>query len=767
MICGAAPLINIDLLLVKAANATISSYSQGDIIGFGWYPQNKITDSDTIAALNAKDGEWISYGYYSGTGDPDDGNMVSGDYMRYKDVVYGSNKYRGVVFDTYRPCNTSDTTSTSADTYQDDNSYTCGNVYWFRYEPIEWRVLDPDTGMIMAETILDSQAYNNYILYGGTDEYGYNAHWGDSSKTYYANNYANSSIREWLNEDFYNIAFSTAQQEIIEYTTLDNSAHSESYSAYDSVSTTDKIYLLSWDDVLNTEYGFSSDYSDYDIARMAQGSDYAKSQGLRVSLTSSNYYGNSWWWLRTPAFFNSWACCVDYNGFANYSGDGVNCDGVGVRPALNLNTTAEIFQCEVTEVGNASTGGTTSEDIYNLGEETYCFENFGDSDSKGGHCFGMSMTSSAYYIGELDITDVGGNETNDLYTLSLTNKVKAPICKYQAIQGSYSVNATVAGGCYYKNSYYDIVSDWNAVVDYVENHNYDNKGILQIGFRKDGEGGHAINFLHYEEVDGQPRIYAYDNNFPDRETYFYQDSNGDIRQAPSQTFSGTIDCIALRDVSKYFGTVDNFDSTRYIYADRDVISVTGVKVYPIDVDGESGERVVFEIPANVDRITITPLVNNADFVYLDEEYSFGTVNDDTVAVFKLASNNENSTQSPEMTIISKSDIASVSIKTPSTTTISYGDAIILHADAVNLPAGAHIEWTSNNGNFDMSVSSDGKTCKISPSSSGSSTITATIYDASGNAVSKDEQTMTSKAGFFDKLVAFFKGLFGLTKTIER
>ena len=109
----------------------------------------------------------------------------------------------------------------------------------------------------------------------------------------------------------------------------------------------------------------------------------------------------------------------------------------------------------------------------------------------------------------------------------------------------------------------------------------------------------------------------------------------------------------------------------------------------------------------------------------------------------------------------------VDVRNPSTTTISYGDAIILHADVTGtLPAGATIKWTSSNGNFDMDVSSDGTTCKISPSSSGDTTFTATVYDADGNAVSADEQTMTSKAGFFQKIIAFFKKLFGLTKTIS-
>ena len=109
-----------------------------------------------------------------------------------------------------------------------------------------------------------------------------------------------------------------------------------------------------------------------------------------------------------------------------------------------------------------------------------------------------------------------------------------------------------------------------------------------------------------------------------------------------------------------------------------------------------------------------------------------------------------------------------SIRNPSNTNISYGDSIILHNDlSETLPSGWSIKWTASNENFDMDVSVDGNMCIISPKKSGNTTFTATVYDAKGNSVSSDEQVMTSKAGFFDKIIAFFKKLFGLTKTIPQ
>lgn len=404
--------------------------------------------------------------------------------------------------------------------------------------------------------------------------------------------------------------------------------------------------------------------------------------------------------------------------------------------------------------------------IYNLGEETYSFDNFGDSDSFGGHCFGMSMTSSAYYTGELDTNIVGVSSAQYINGLSLTAVVKEPICKYQDIQGSYSLGATVAGGSYYKTRQYNINSDWNEVVNYVKSHEYDNRGALQIGYRKNNQGGHAINFLRYEEVNGQPRIYAYDNNFPDTEVYFYKDANGDIKQAPYSTFSGSIDCIALRSVTTYFNIIDSYDSTRCIVANRDTIVVDGASTYPIDGDIEMGERVVFEIPANLEQVTIVPLVEDASFTYLDEEYSFENADENTVGILRLATADDTSNTLPELTVYDKSEIAQAEIRNPSITTISYGDSIVLHADVTEaLPEGWRIEWSADNGNFSYSVSDDGTTCTITPSSSGDTTFTLKVFDAQNNEISSDTQKMTSKAGFFDKIIAFFKKIFGLTKIL--
>lgn len=111
----------------------------------------------------------------------------------------------------------------------------------------------------------------------------------------------------------------------------------------------------------------------------------------------------------------------------------------------------------------------------------------------------------------------------------------------------------------------------------------------------------------------------------------------------------------------------------------------------------------------------------------------------------------------------------IDIQTPSVTEISYGDTILLHAAlSESLPDGAYIKWEINNSNFTIQPSSDGSTCKLTPQNNGNSEIRVYITDEDGNVIGgNDVQIMVSKAGFFQKIIAFFKKIFGMTKNIPQ
>ena len=298
-----------------------ASYKTGNKFFYGTYPQSKVEDTDLIDALNAllnEDG-WVSYGYYSGTGIWDDGQMKPSDFMKYQDAVIEGEKYRAVTFSSFRPVSGGYAPDAS-ESPQYENGYNTDTVYWFRFEPIEWRVLDPDEGIVVCNSTIDGQTFNNYIL--GYDGVCY----GNPEKTYRANDYANSSIRTWLNDDFINTAFASSQQENIKVTELDNSCPQD--ANYNSATTNDKIFLLSYNEVTNSAYGFNSDADSQDDARKMTPTDYAMCQGIYKAPN-----GNSFWWLRSPLSSSYCAYGVDNKGCATT----FDLTLYGVCPAMRLN----------------------------------------------------------------------------------------------------------------------------------------------------------------------------------------------------------------------------------------------------------------------------------------------------------------------------------------------------------------------------------------------------------------------------------------------
>lgn len=322
------------ILVNKAAAA---DYKAGETVEFGSYPQTDVS-ADLGGVLGGQEGEWISYNYYTGTGEPD-GQMKPDDIMLYKDVVYEGVKYRGVKIRYSRP-NNSIGEAQYYGTNQDANGYIYGITYWFRYDPIKWRVLDPDKGLLLSEVILDSQPFNNYILWkdvNGNGEKDSDEYFGSEDCTYYACNYTESSVRKWLNDDFYNTAFSESQKAGILPTENDHNAIYDDYAQYTTESTVDNVFLMSYRETRNKAYGFT-DSNISDKTRYCSGTAYARSQGLHVC-GPSPFVGNmfadySEWLLRSPFAGSNRATIISYDGslgllsysYLNY----------GIRPCIRI-----------------------------------------------------------------------------------------------------------------------------------------------------------------------------------------------------------------------------------------------------------------------------------------------------------------------------------------------------------------------------------------------------------------------------------------------
>ncbi|MGN0768811.1 MAG: DUF6273 domain-containing protein [Christensenellales bacterium] len=294
----------------------------GDTIYFGEYPQTQVSDETLSAALTASAGElptgensrnWTSYRYYK--------YGQASDYMWYIDLKYNGEKYRGVYFEKNRSFKTmGDDEDYANERYLDEATdaewasrgieveFKKNNVYWFKYEPIAWRILEEKDGkaFLLCEKAIDAQAFCDEVRF--TDEEEYNGNSNAPTGTY-ANNYMYSSIRGWLNASFYNAAFGEKQRMAIALTNVDNSQESTGYSnenKYICQNTEDKIFLLSISEATDEKYGFGDSSAD-DKTRVKYATDYMRGQMTLLAVDSPK--GESVvWWLRSPReddFFQS------------------------------------------------------------------------------------------------------------------------------------------------------------------------------------------------------------------------------------------------------------------------------------------------------------------------------------------------------------------------------------------------------------------------------------------------------------------------------
>lgn len=309
-------------------------------VKFGSYPQTWIKEEGVVGALIEKAGalptaensqNWISYEYYKG-------NANDVDYMWYQDVTHEGKKYRGVYFDYPRPFAVGGMYGNGYNTYSylDENGYMSEVTYWFAYEELEWSVLEEKDGkkLLLCKDIIDSQ---NYYPLSGSRLIG--------GQTVYPNNYAESYIRTWLNETFYETAFATAEQNKIATTLVKNGEEStwacegeeKTENRYVCTDTNDKIFLLSKQEATSVAYGFAAGAWATDNAKLKKASDYARSQGCYVwKKSDSEYNGNSTWLLRSPSSYNNYddhVACVGYDGDAGDTA-GTYQTSIGVVPAM-------------------------------------------------------------------------------------------------------------------------------------------------------------------------------------------------------------------------------------------------------------------------------------------------------------------------------------------------------------------------------------------------------------------------------------------------
>ena len=373
-----------------AASSSHDGWIIGDILNFGAYPQTEVLGWDDWKGMDFNNEEdrkayeeqyemrkkleeraknWHSYGYYSGSVSADQAKvdvssadadfnsieMHPSDYMEYCDVTLDGETYRGVRFKKYRPFSTIYEAGEDPDIgRQVKNSYLVSPdnqsdapldfyIYWFRWEPLRWHVIDRDRGLLVCESIIDAQPFNNVVFFesGGVQENGHtilNAY-SNADKTVYANNYAESSIRQWLTHDFYDTAFSAGQKTKLLTTTLNNDSGATLFGnsgceQFDAPETQDKVFLLSASDLepfVMQCYLEAEQNSPYPLYYCGAASSYAKCQGLFSRFSGEEYP----WFLRSAGLDSPFASIFEHDARA----DDYFCNVTytnGVRPAICL-----------------------------------------------------------------------------------------------------------------------------------------------------------------------------------------------------------------------------------------------------------------------------------------------------------------------------------------------------------------------------------------------------------------------------------------------
>ena len=166
------------------------------------------------------------------------------------------------------------------------------------------------------------------------------------NETYPSVTWETSTIRSWLNNDFYNKAFRNADKSLIVQSYLENKNNAD-YNTKGGNSTYDKMFLLSIEE--------ANKYFSSDVTRAASATPYAEGKGARtISYLKKNHYNiwkddfpkwkaagipdsSCWWWLRSPGGPQDRAAGVRTDGYVVSYGNDVFYDDGAVRVAFKIN----------------------------------------------------------------------------------------------------------------------------------------------------------------------------------------------------------------------------------------------------------------------------------------------------------------------------------------------------------------------------------------------------------------------------------------------
>ncbi len=194
-----------------------------------------------------------------------------------------------------------------------------GSYDGIKREPIEWIGLDVNTeegsALLLSKYCLAKRLYN---------------------EEYTDVTWETCTLRKWLNENFYNVAFNEVEKEKVLLSIIEN-PFNPIYGTSGGNDTKDKVFLLSYYDIMNSEYGFSEDVDEDDINRRCTYSENkGQTSGSDITWPTADGESAVTWYLRTPGDSAGEICHVNATGDIDKNGDRVSRMNRGVRPAIYI-----------------------------------------------------------------------------------------------------------------------------------------------------------------------------------------------------------------------------------------------------------------------------------------------------------------------------------------------------------------------------------------------------------------------------------------------